>query len=209
MYKVDTRYDYYLENWYVEMDLVCQTAQTIGFLVIAYSIGYGAGVVFYRLPDIIGRKKAMIFSSFLTLIGMNLIIFTTSFSLRTFGFFLMGFAQIRVAVSYVWASEMVPLPKKSITFTVINTYDIVTVSLTCAYFAYISKDWYTLNLYMLCISYAGFFGLFLAPESPRWLLLNGQTRRAISVLNTIGRLNGSPHRIPLDAEFIEDPSAAN
>ena len=25
-YKVDTRYDYYLENWYVEMDLVCHTA---------------------------------------------------------------------------------------------------------------------------------------------------------------------------------------
>ena len=115
----------------------------------------------------------MILSSFLTLVGMNLIIFTTSFQLGIFGFFLMGFAQIRVAVSYVWASEMVPMPKKSIAFTAVNIYDIVTVSLTCAYFAYLSKNWYTLNLIMLIISYIGFFGLFIAPESPRWLLLNG------------------------------------
>ena len=130
-------------------------------------------MIFYQLPDLIGRKWAMILSSFLTLVGMNLIIFTTSFQLRIFGFFLMGFAQIRVAVSYVWASEMVPLPKKSIAFTAVNIYDIVTVSLTCAYFACVSKNWYTLNLFMLAISYIGFFGLFIAPESPRWLLLNG------------------------------------
>ena len=61
------------------MDLVCSTAQTIGFMVIAYSIGYGLGVVFYKLPDVIGRKRSMIFSSFINLIGMNLIIFTANF----------------------------------------------------------------------------------------------------------------------------------
>ena len=155
------------------MDLVCHTAQTIGYLVIAYSVGYGVGAVFYQLPDVIGRKKAMIFSSFLTLMSMNLILFTINFKLRVFGFFLMGFAQIRVAVSYVWASEVVPLPKKPLTFTVINIYDIVTVSLTCAYFAYVSTNWFPINFLMLVISYVGFVGLFFAPESPRWLLMTG------------------------------------
>ena len=101
------------------------------------------------------------------------------------------------------------MPKKSMSFTVINIYDIVTVSFTCAYFAYISKDWYTLNYYMLCISYVGFVCLFFLPESPRWLLLKSKSKEAISVLNTIGKYNGSTHRIPLDAEFVEDPSTAN
>ena len=104
---------------------------------------------------------------------------------------------------------MVPLPKKSIAFTAVNIYDIVTVSITCAYFAYLSTNWYTLNLFMLIISYIGFFGLFIAPESPRWLLINGQSQKAISVLNTIGKFNGSKYRIPLDAEFVEDPKERN
>ena len=188
------------------MDLVCHTAQTIGFMVIAYSIGYGTGVVFYKLPDVLGRKKSMILSSLLNLVGMNIIVFCTSFNLRTFGFFLMGFAQIKIAVSYVWACEVVPVSKKSISFTVINIIDIMTVSVSCAYFAYVSKDWYTLNFYMLCFSYVGFFCLFLLPESPRWLLLNSKTKEAIEVLNGIAKLNGSKGRIPLDAEFVEDPS---
>ena len=92
LYKADTRYDYYLDNWYLEMDLMCKTSQAIGFMVVAYSIGYGAGVVFYTLPDCLGRKKAMIFASFLTIVSMTMIQFSSSFKVRTFGFFLMGFA---------------------------------------------------------------------------------------------------------------------
>lgn len=61
-------------------------------MVIAYSIGYAVGVVFYTLPDCLGRKKAMILSSFLTILSMSMIQFSSDFKVRTFGFFLMGFA---------------------------------------------------------------------------------------------------------------------
>ena len=55
------------------MDLVCKSSQTIGFMVIAYSIGVGVGVVCSNLPDALGRKKAMIISSFLTIVSMSII----------------------------------------------------------------------------------------------------------------------------------------
>ena len=104
---------------------------------------------------------------------------------------------------------MVPLPKKSTVFTFINSTDCTTLSLTCAYFAFVSKDWYTLNFCTLCLAYFGFFCLFLLPESPRWLIINSKTKEAIQTLNSIAKFNGSKHKIPQDAEFVEDPAMAN
>ena len=31
-YKVDTSYEYYLNNWYIEMDLMCKSNTQIGFM---------------------------------------------------------------------------------------------------------------------------------------------------------------------------------
>ena len=31
-YKVDTSYEYYLNNWYIEMDLMCRSSTQIGFM---------------------------------------------------------------------------------------------------------------------------------------------------------------------------------
>ena len=43
--------------------------------------------------------------------------------------------------------------------------------------------------------------LFLVPESPCWLLNNGQRQEAIESLNYIAKFNGSMTRIPAAAEF--------
>jgi hypothetical protein len=47
---------------------------------------------------------------------------------------------------------------------------------------------------------------FFCPESPRWLLVNGKRLEAIDALNKIAKVNGSPHRIPITASFVEDTS---
>ena len=104
---------------------------------------------------------------------------------------------------------MVPLPKKSTVFTFINVFDSTTLSLACAYFYWVSKDWYTLNFYTLCLAYFGFLCLFFLPESPRWLVINSRTKEAIQTLNNMAKINGSKNKIPRDAEFVEDPAMAN
>ena len=100
-----------------------------------------------------------------------------------------------------------PLPKKALAFTVINLVDAIPVAVTCLYFWFISKDWYTLNFYQLLLCYAAFLGVFICPESPRWLLVNGKSAEAIKVLNWMAKINGNPQSIPEDAQFVEDPTA--
>ena len=47
IYKVDKSYEYYIENWYLEMDLMCVSKSTIGLIVTAYYIGFASGALFY------------------------------------------------------------------------------------------------------------------------------------------------------------------
>jgi len=47
------------------------------------------------------------------------------------------------------------------------------------------------------------------PESPRWLLLNGKKEQAIKNLNYIAWFNGTKHRIPETAQFVEDLNEQN
>ena len=189
------------------MDLVCISKSTIGLIVTAYYIGFASGALFYQWPEKYGRKYPMQLGMAVSLVAQTAIMFSTNFYVRTIGFYLMGLSQIRNSLSYVWASECVPLPKKSLAFTVINLVDAIPVGVTCLYFWFISKDWYTLNFYQLLICYAAFLGVFLCPESPRWLLVNGKSTEAIKVLNWMAKINGLPQSIPENAQFVEDPNA--
>lgn len=56
-YRVDTSYEYYIDNWYAEMDLVCANMVAINFMVSARYIAYGvAGLFLFAVPDHYGRK---------------------------------------------------------------------------------------------------------------------------------------------------------
>ena len=48
---VDKNYEYYFNNWYVQMNLMCMPVFQIGFLVSAYFIGYAVGAFAFALPD--------------------------------------------------------------------------------------------------------------------------------------------------------------
>ena len=121
----------------------------------------------------------MIVSTVVSLAAQTAIILSSNFYVRMLGFYLMGLSQIRNSVSYVWASECVPLPKKSLVFTIINLVDAIPVAVTCLYFWFVSKDWYALNFYQLLICYVAFLAMLICPESPRWLLVNGRSAEAI------------------------------
>lgn len=72
------------------------------------------------------------------------------------------------------------------------------------YFKYISKDWFPLVFGTSFISTIGFIILVLiAPESPKWLLLNNRTEEAIHSFNVIGKFNNSKTLIPESAIFVE------
>ena len=70
--------------------------------------------------------------------------------------------------------------------------DAIPMAVFCAYVSYVDKDWFTINVYALGISYLAFILAFFCPESPRWYLVNGRKEEAINTLNYMGKFNGEP-----------------
>jgi MFS transporter, SP family, xylose:H+ symportor len=205
-FKVDKSYEFYLDNWYLEMDLMCTPAATIGLIITAYYIGYIIGGLFSGLPDKYGRKISLAFSLAISNLGLTIMLFSSSFTLRLISFGLLGLSQIKNVVSYVWLSECVPLPLKPRSYTLINIADALPMVIVCIYYLAISRDWIYINIVMTVVSYIAWFLIPFCPESPRWLLVNGRKAEAIEVLNYMAKANGSSYRIPITADFVEDPT---
>lgn len=56
--KPDLRNKWFLNNWYVKHDMMClEPSETQ--MVSSYFLGFCFGVVFFFLPDYLGRKKTM------------------------------------------------------------------------------------------------------------------------------------------------------
>lgn len=118
----------------------------------------------------------------------------------------MGLCQVRVAAAYCWCSEFMTTEYKPRSYLAINLYDALPLPLLCLYFVYISKSWVYINIVVLIIQMISLLICAFLPESPKWHLINGRTPEAIKILNKIAEVNGSPHRIPESATFIEDPT---
>ena len=108
-YRVDESYDYYLNNWYVQMDLVCaskiRTNSMISFMYVAFGV---AGILLFAMPDRYGRKFSMVLNYAIHLAAQYLILFYPNFLARLLGLVLYGVAQLKQTVAYVWATELAP-----------------------------------------------------------------------------------------------------
>ena len=91
-FKVDESYEYFIQNWYTEMDLLCTTTPTIGLMLTTYFIGFALGGFAYTLPDRYGRKNCMLFGLGLSCFAQTIMLSSDSFGVRTLMFFLMGLA---------------------------------------------------------------------------------------------------------------------
>ena len=52
-------------------------------------------------------------------------------------------------------------------------------------------------------------GAYLAPESPRWLMVQGRTAEARVVLEAVARTNGKAHLLPAEWELVASASSAS
>ena len=210
-YRVDESYDYYLNNWYVQMDLVCtskiRTNSMISFMYVAFGV---AGILLFAMPDRRGRKFTMVLFYAIHLAAQYLILFYPDFWARLLGLVLYGVAQLKQSVVYVWATELAP-SKNSTSVTVsLTCFDSGSLAFICIYFMFISKDWFPLMLFMTGLSTVAFlFMAFALPESPIWLINNGQTKEAVDVFNYIGKWNGVSKRLDHAVIFQEAPEREN
>ena len=206
-YRVDETYDYYLNNWYVQMDLVCaskvRTNSMISYQYVAYGI---AGVLLFAMPDRYGRKFTMVLNYGVHVAAQYLILFESAFWARLLGIVLFGVAQLKQSVVYVWATELAPAKNSTAITVSLTSFDAGSLGIICIYFLAVSRDWFPLMFFMTLLSTAAFLVLaFVLPESPIWLINQGRTKEAVDTLNYIGKWNGVTKRLDHSVIFQEAP----
>ena len=115
-----------------------------------------------------------------------------------------GFTQMKSSLSYVYLFEFVHSRDKSFACSCINILDALSPAIAGGFFLFIALDVYPLYIGTVISSATAYLIiLFFNLETPMWLLHNGKTKEAISVLNYIAWFNGVEYRVPNDAAFIE------
>ena len=92
--------------------------------------------------------------------------------------------RLNVSKTYTWLYGLVMSRDKSMTTAVMNAWDCFTVAVVVLYFLFCSKKWFPLFFGIAFIAaICHVVMLWLAPESPKWLLGQGKVKEAINSLN--------------------------
>ena len=73
-YTPDTSYQYYLNNWYVQMDLVCTPTAKVGLMITMFFAGFLIGGTMYAFPDKFGRRNSLIIAMVLANISQTILL---------------------------------------------------------------------------------------------------------------------------------------
>ena len=193
------------------MDLICTPMGKLNMMVVMYFVMFGlGGFLSFPVVDKIGRYKSHLIFSTGHLLAQAMIIFIPSYTVRLFGFCLMGFMCSKNSLCITWLFEFMVKKDKSIANTSLNSFDNATGLFGGLYFLFISKHWFPLAIFFFILGTVAYLVLiFFCPESPKWLLLQDRRKDAIKALNFIAAVNRSPNRISPDTKFPEAFIAGN
>jgi MFS family permease len=98
-YKPDTSNPEFMNNWFVTLDLVCENPANYNSLGSFYFFGYALGIVFFFLPDFLGRRKTMSIFYPLNLLSCFIAIYSQSLFQKKVGFFMIGLFHVKLSLS--------------------------------------------------------------------------------------------------------------
>ena len=111
---------------------------------------------------------------------------------------------MKSSLCYVYLFELLHSKDKAFACSCINALDALTPAIAGLFFMFIELDVFPLYVLTITGSTIAFLTVIFANmETPMWLLLNGQSAKAIRMFNRIAWFNGVDYRIPDDTEFIE------
>lgn len=184
-----------------EDNLVCGKKFHRAHAIFAFMAGFTAGSFLIGvISDKFGRKAALM-GSILLYIGSNLpLSFINAYWIFTM---LRAFSGVSVGgilnVCYVMDLELVGPRKRMLAGMVLMLFWGIGALLLTG-MAYLFRNWRDLNLYLALPTILFLFYGFLLEESPRWLIVNGQRRKAEAILRKIARLNGKNVEEPILAD---------
>ena len=184
---------------------MCGSPYRTNLLVVVYGAAYAlGGMLFYHIPDQIGRLPSFKMFSTPSLVSQLIVLFVPFYWGKLFGFFLFGLTSTKNSLSYVYLFEFMHSRDKSFACSCINFADVAGSAVAGCFWLFIQKDWFPLYVGTVAVSTLAYFCvLAMSLESPKWLLLQGRTEEAIVVLNYIAWFNGVESRIAPETKFIE------
>ena len=167
-YRVDQSYEYYLNNWYAQMNLVCTSMVPMNFMMSARYIAYGiSGFILFSIPDNYGRKWTTAITGAVMIFAQLLMIFVPTYEARLIGFILFGVAMLKMTVPFVYMYELVPSQNVVAISATMCSFDLSTLMIFNLYLLYISRDWFPLIFAMTILAtLALIFAVICIPESP-------------------------------------------
>ena len=179
-----------------KLDTVLGTSMgTTNPIVIALS-----GVLFGSLADKYGRRTVLLATSILLLVGSLMAAFSPNYWVFLLARVLQGLCTgIGFPVTFIFATEVVNSEFKELAvFTMALSAQLqqlggVFLSLiTRLFLDQDVTDWRTLTVILISPLVFTILGLFMIPESPRYLLVSGKGEEALSTLKKLFKWNGTP-----------------
>jgi hypothetical protein len=123
------------------------------------------------VPDRIGCRRTLSIYGTIHTVAQWVMLLVPNYWVRLTMFVVMGLSQLKQNICYTWLFSLVHSSNKSVACSVINGWDMATIFVTCAYFQFVSRDWYGLYLFMTVLGTVSLLILVVfIPESPMWLL---------------------------------------
>jgi len=138
--------------------------------------------------DRFGRRSLILLSSIIFILGVVSILLANSFIILLLARLLLGVGVGVVAVAVpLYVSEIVPSKDRGKYVTFFQL--LLTFGIVLAYFMDLlftpSGNWRAMFAILLIPSLILFFGMFILPETPRWLIANNRLDKAKQVLRRI------------------------
>ena len=113
-----------LKNWNTEMDLMCSSDSQINMLFSVYFIMLAVGgLLFFAVPDRLGRRKTHYIFSTINLVGQLTALFIPIYWVKVLAMGILGVTMVKNSLCYVWLFEYMLKRHKSSACSFINLVD--------------------------------------------------------------------------------------
>ncbi|EDV56244.1 carcinine transporter [Drosophila erecta] len=183
-----------------EWNLVCDRSFLVTLALVIFGVGGLLGnYVFGYLVDLWGRRPSFYAYLLLEITACAASAFAWNYYTWLGLRFVVGLTVPAILASpYVLAIELVG-PERRVFCTIVSNIAYSLGLVVLAGVIYIVRDWRELSLAVSMPLLMLFSCFFVLPESPRWLMAVGKTRRAIKILKVMARVNG----VRVNRDFVE------
>ena len=180
-------------NWRTDYGLECADDTLIAFFGSCYFLGFMlTAPLWLRMGDVWGRRL-LVHISIVPHILLTASFFFLNKDNASYGIILINtFIGLKEAMTsilaYVLLSEMVSARSRAYYSAANNIYDGLW-NITVSLLFYFGRDWHYVSYFYLSILTVVVLGLFLVPESPRFLLGRRKFAKARAVYARIAKVN--------------------